>query len=511
MTLTLAPEPSSEKLPRRALILAGGGMRVSYQAGVLLALEQAGLTFHHGDGTSGGTMNLAMLLSGLTPEQMCERWRTLCLSDFISFMPPGEYLKASGMQGMGDGDGILKKVFPHLGIDTAKINRAQGLQGTFNVCNVATKTNHAIEHQNITSNLLLAGISLPIFMPPVEDNGQQYIDSVWIKDANLMEAVRRGAEEIWLVWCIGNTPVYHDGAFNQYVHMIEMSANGVLFEEFQWINEINARIEKGESAYGQRQPIKLHVIKPEHELPLDPDLFFNRIDNATLIDMGYADAKRYLSTQNNAGVSIKPDATTMRALDSAILLRERYHHINNADTLKLHLALHIHDIDAFIKDPKHEARLTGHFSSKEYGENIVLENGQFYTQVLEGDVPGKQLHYRFQFSHNQQTFILHAQKILKDDPGIDIFSDIATLHYEILQQYIAEEGDGKIDKVIATGKARIQISGINDIFASAHPLRAKSVTDSAGTMSKLGRFFLGELYQQYFKPKQKAWWRFWES
>jgi len=50
--------------PQRSLILAGGGMRVAYQAGALRALFEAGLTFAHADGTSGGTMNLAMLFSG---------------------------------------------------------------------------------------------------------------------------------------------------------------------------------------------------------------------------------------------------------------------------------------------------------------------------------------------------------------------------------------------------------------------------------------------------------------
>ena len=39
---------------RRSLVLAGGGMRVAYQAGALAALEEAGLRFHHADGTSGG-------------------------------------------------------------------------------------------------------------------------------------------------------------------------------------------------------------------------------------------------------------------------------------------------------------------------------------------------------------------------------------------------------------------------------------------------------------------------
>ena len=58
---------AGEDGPRRSLVLAGGGIRVAYQAGVLVALEEAGLRFHHADGTSGGTFNLAMLLSGVTP------------------------------------------------------------------------------------------------------------------------------------------------------------------------------------------------------------------------------------------------------------------------------------------------------------------------------------------------------------------------------------------------------------------------------------------------------------
>ncbi len=71
---------------RRSLVLAGGGMRVAYQAGVLKALQEFGLTFSHADGTSGGTMNLAMLLSGLSVDEMCERWRTLDVRHFASLI-----------------------------------------------------------------------------------------------------------------------------------------------------------------------------------------------------------------------------------------------------------------------------------------------------------------------------------------------------------------------------------------------------------------------------------------
>src|SRR5215813_2902361 len=115
----------AEQSPRRSLILAGGGMRVAYQAGVLKALQQAGLRFSHADGTSGGIINLAMLLSGLSPDEMCQRWRSLQVRDFASLLPLRDYMKGLRAPALGDADGIVRKVFPHLGIDPACIRLAQ--------------------------------------------------------------------------------------------------------------------------------------------------------------------------------------------------------------------------------------------------------------------------------------------------------------------------------------------------------------------------------------------------
>src|SRR5688572_16339142 len=117
--------PADYTGPRRALILAGGGMRVSWQAGVLRALEQAGLRFTHGDGTSGGVMNLAALLAGVTPDELCERWRTLETRNFSSFAPVSEFFKLGGPMAMGSADGVVDEVFPHLGISVERIVRAR--------------------------------------------------------------------------------------------------------------------------------------------------------------------------------------------------------------------------------------------------------------------------------------------------------------------------------------------------------------------------------------------------
>ncbi len=360
--------PSAYEGPRRSLILAGGGMRVAYQAGVVRALLEEGLSFHHADGTSGGTMNLAMLLSGLSPEEMCRRWRTLDVNDFVSLLPLRMYARGpADLPALGGAEGVVKRVFPHLGIDIEQIRAAQGMQGTFNVCNYTRKTNEVIPHENLELPLLLASISLPIFMPPVPHNGCLYMDSVWIRDANLGEAVRRGSDEIWVVWCIGNMGEYLSGAFNQYVHMIELSANGNLFKELDEIATLNR---------SRHHPIRVHVIHPEYPLPLDPDYYKGHIDGATLVDRGYRDAAAYLANRSRDGAPLGPDATRMRDPLPGITLRASLRGSLGGEACRLDVGVEIDDLDSFLADPAHTARLSGRISSTGVGDQRPATDGR---------------------------------------------------------------------------------------------------------------------------------------
>ena len=63
---------------KQSLILAGGGLKVGYQAGVLqVCVDEAGLTFDHADGASGGCFNLAMYCQGMSGRKMADNWRNL--------------------------------------------------------------------------------------------------------------------------------------------------------------------------------------------------------------------------------------------------------------------------------------------------------------------------------------------------------------------------------------------------------------------------------------------------
>jgi predicted acylesterase/phospholipase RssA len=493
--------------PKRALILAGGGMRVAYQAGVIRALIESGLRFVHADGTSGGTINLAMLFSGLSPTEMCDRWRTLKVHDFVHFMPFEAYLKVYDMLAMGTADGIINSVFPHLGIDVSSINAAQGMLGTFNVCNYTRKTNEVITHDTIDLDLLIAGISLPIFMPPVPKKGNLYVDSVWIKDANLTEAVKRGAEELWVVWCIGNTGEYKTGAFNQYVHMIELSANGKLFEEFEYINELNSRIVRGEEAYGQTRPIKLHLIKPFYPLPLDPDLYLGRIDTATLIDMGYADAIRYLVGMHDEGLPFSPEVTKMQNDKAGIAFHESMtgpFAPGETDppagaakgkaagtTLSITCAINIHDLDRFIADPDHYGDISGQVSFTPFEENMPAKSGVFNLFSPTDDPTCKLMVYELAFAHDGQDYYLAGRKEVRNDPVYDLWRDTTTL-YTTLHQ-----GTDRSGPIVGAGILTIDMAGFLKMLASINVTSAHSVANTADTLFHFGRFFLGELWDTY--------------
>ncbi|WP_449373127.1 patatin-like phospholipase family protein [Arthrobacter psychrolactophilus] len=157
---------------KRSLVLAGGGMRVAWQAGVVKALAEEGLHFDHLDGTSGGILTTAMMLSGVTPDEMIKRWRAVNVRNFSSALPLRDYLKGPwNLPALSDADGIVNKVFPALGIDVERI-RTSTLEGSFNVANFTEKRSVALDATEIDADLLAAGMSLPLFMTPLRRDGE---------------------------------------------------------------------------------------------------------------------------------------------------------------------------------------------------------------------------------------------------------------------------------------------------------------------------------------------------
>ena len=354
---------------KRSLILAGGGVRLAYHAGVLKALEEEGLSFDHVDGTSGGIFGTAMLASGITAVEAGKRWRNLKLRGFMGILPLKDYAREKSLQLFNGAEGIKEEIFPALGIDINRINSNKDFLATFNVCNFSKKRVESITNDVVTINHLIAGMSLPMFMPATKIGEDWYTDSVWIKDANLTGAVERGAEEIWLVWCIGNTREYKHGRFNEYVHMIEISANAGLSTELDRIaeqNEINS----------DRKATVIHIIKPDYALPLDPAFFLKKIDADTLVNMGYADTKLYLLHPNPLDYTKRDSATMMKSYDASLNFRQQFYGTAELQGIKQHLCFRF----AYFIRKNRDDYVLQQFSSIEFKEDDTIISG--YNNLL---------------------------------------------------------------------------------------------------------------------------------
>ena len=193
---------------KRSLILAGGGMKVGWQAGVMQVLmDEAGLKFDHIDAASGGVFNLSMLLSGKSATHIAETWGATSPFRFMAPHKPWRYLLPWNLPSLLTLGGVRKRVLPYWGVDFQKINACTEVNGhpvvgTFNVTDFGAKRLKVIPHTKMDVDYLIAAVSLPGFFPPVFKDGTTYTDSVFLKDQNLAEAVRRGADEIWVIWTV---------------------------------------------------------------------------------------------------------------------------------------------------------------------------------------------------------------------------------------------------------------------------------------------------------------------
>lgn len=496
--------------PRRALVLPGGGLRLSYQVGILMALEEAGLGFQLMDGTSGGSLNLSMLLSGQRPAEMARRWRSLRLQDTMSFLPLKDYLLGAQLDALADGRGFRDKVLPHLGIRIDRIRAAQGVVASYNLLDYGAKAVAVIPSAAIDADLIVAGMSLPGVFPPLRRDGRIYLDTGFVQDANLSEMVRQGAEELWVLWGLGNTGTYRGGPLHLYVQMLEMSANAALNLQLAEIQTLNGRIARGDSPYGQTRAISVHVVRPDHPLPLDPDLYSGRIDHATLIDIGYADGCRYLvrtGAANNGPAGPTPvfTANPSRMIDPLPGVRLQFEFAGELQlardgsrrSAQLMLCVQVHDLAGFIAAAEPQAALSGRLhlaaatgtpadAAGTQTEAVPVSAGS-YRQITLPE-RAREIQYRMLWRNQEGRLLtLQASQTLRDDAGPDMWHDLSAMSLRLI--------DG--ETLWASGELRLNLPDLKRWLATVQATETGSAVEAAATVSSYVKFFLRELRSVY--------------
>jgi patatin-like phospholipase len=494
-------------VPRRSLVLGGGGARVAYQAGAMRALEEAGVGFDHVDATSTGALNLALLLSGLDPAEIAERWCGPALLSLPCIAAPALFhgRRASTSASEGSAAQLVRA-----GVDLAAINAASGIEGTFNLADMTALTQRVISHRTLREPELVASVALAGLMPAVTIGDAECSDAAWMQGVNLLEAVRRGSEEIWLIWCIGGGSRYE--ARDPWARCLEMTASGALGSALSHITELNARIARGDSPWGQRAPIRLAVIKPEYPLPLGPSDPVSPGDTRRLVELGYADGSRRAS-RGELGDALDPSATRLEVPQSPIAFSERFTGRLSAvspgvgqarlaqpegSRIELGLSVFVHQLARFLRDPERGAPLAG--SVLWGGVWLPLRAGEFRADAaLAAGL--RRLTYRAEFQPPgvaTPLWVCIERRPRARSPSQE--PDRGELHVSI------RNGPAAGAAAIASGVLETSVDEVSHSCRTLQALEPESPRDAARAIVQLGRFLFGELYDVY---TARPWWKVW--
>jgi predicted patatin/cPLA2 family phospholipase len=494
---------------KRSLILAGGGVKVAFQAGVLeVWLDEAGLTFDHADGASGGVFNLAMLAQGMSGREIADNWRNLDPNRGIA-LNWTENTKLFYGRSLFTLDAYRRNVFSAWRLDWRKI-RASSLDATFNTYNFSKHELEVIQPARMTEDFLVAAVSLPMWFPPVEINGDLYIDAVYITDANVEEAIRRGADEIWVIWTVRDKGDWHDGFVSTYFQIIETRANGHFKRVVRRIEENNAAISTGgRGEFGRH--IDLKILKADVALHYLFNVSQDRLIEA--VNNGVQTARAWC---HENGIPLKAAgqvyATEVHTALTRLQFSEEmkgYVALGEIDFeagfragrktgsfLAARLTIKIDGVNRFVTEPSHEAIVEGTIECDALGGTLVVEHGTFNLLVDQEDTAKKRMLYRLVFQDgNAETLTLSGFKEIRDDPGMDIWEDTTTLYVRVFRGSVRSEDEATAE-VVAAGIIRIHFLDFLEELAS-YRVQGPTQADRSAAMARFGQLFLGRLWDVY--------------
>jgi len=498
---------------RRSLILAGGGVKVAFQAGVLQVwLDEAKVRFDHADGASGGVLNLAMWCQGMSGTQIADNWRTYRPSRGLEpnlrqlwRLPLAESLFRMGR--------FRRNVLSGWGLSWTEI-RSTTREATFNLYNFTRHQHVVLEPKDMDEDRLVSAVSLPMWFPPVRIDGDTYIDAVFVTDANLMEAIQRGADEVWIIWTVSERGEWHRGFVSHYFQMIETMANGKLRADIQRIQQNNEAVDRGDRGeFGRRVDVKLL----RAEVPLHYLINLSRDRFGAAVELGVQAGRRWCAEQGiplpSADELAHSDARRQLGTDPTTIsfTEEMAGHLGLGDddcedgerngreagtALMFHLTITVEDVDRFIVEPEHEAVARGWVSCEALGGRLPVERGVFNLFVDQADPKDKRMLYQLWFRDGTgRKLTLAGHKLVRDHPGLDLWKDTTTLYTNIVDGHVAR---ADLDGHPAVGAGVVHISPA----AFARQLTTFRATGSTRTarivgLARFARLFTGSLWDVY--------------
>jgi predicted acylesterase/phospholipase RssA len=480
---------------------------VAFQAGVLQVwLDEAGLEFDVYDAASGGVFNLALLCDGRSGTEIADTWRRTKPLDFFE-LNPRPWVSLSRLERFRRN--VLQPVWQ---IDWNRV-RSSGKKATFNVYDYAAEELLPIPAQEMTEDLLLAGVSLPIWFPPVEVDGRTLIDSVFATDSNLEAAIRAGADDLWIIWTVPMEGKWRSWLVPEYFAMIENAAVWNLKDLLRRIDASNESIE--EHGHGEfPRPVKYRILKADY-VPLHYVLVFSQTRVRQAVELGVQAARRWCD-DNEIPRPYAPggpddprgpdDPSTLRftetmrgAVGFGIDDPELAWQAPAGGELSVMLTVQIEGVTRFFADPQHEGRLTGEVRSEALGGRLNVERGTF-NLFVPGDDGRQRMVYRVHFKDGAgHPLTLAGEKLVPQLPSHGPWTDTTTLYVRVLRGDVDTDGEDGAE-VAAAGILRISPPGfLRQLLTFRAEDEGEGVIAGARLVARYFAFFVSTLAGVYLR------------
>jgi len=496
---------------RRALVFAGGGLKVAYQAGVLqVLLDEAAMAFDLADGASGGVFNLAMWCQGMSGRQIADNWRAY--RPLRAFTPNlGAWLRGPFGASVLTFGGLRRRILTGFGLDWHAI-RATQREAVFELFDVSRQQLESVPAAEMTEDRLLSAVALPMWFPPVRIDGATYIDAVFATDGNLEEMIRRGASELWVIWTVSTRGNWRPGFVPEYFLMIEAAANSRLRAALQRIEQSNADLAAGRpGSFGR--PITVRLISGE--VPMGYLLVARGKTMQRAVDLGVREARQWCARHGIATVPSPPPlapagtaapASAVTAGPAVVSFREVMKGSltvgeapgGTTGRIRLDLDVAIGDVAAFVADPAHVAVVNGTVSCAALGGQLAIRDGRLslLADAAAALSTGKHMTYDLRLTDPRgRRLRLHGVKRLERGARPSLWADTTTLTTEVR--------DEATSAVVAAGIARISVPGFLRELTTFRAV-APTARGRAAALARFGYFFADQLGQVYIQPVRQA-------
>ena len=168
----------------------------------------------------------------------------------------------------------------------------------------------------------------------------------------------------------------------------------------------------------------------------------------------------------------------------------------NSSAFMFTLTIQSQDVDEFVKNPNHEAQMAGTVTAPALSSKPLTVSGGIFNLFVKDETEAglKKMKYRMNLhSYEGKQYYFDGYKKIKDDKGLDMWSDTTTLYITVY--------DGKDEKAEVVGKGILKIATANFAtqMTTITALNTSSKLDALNAVKSFGTLFSKEVFDTYFK------------